>query len=81
MALKLSKQVAIRYSDDMLKLMKKLMAHRKAPSIPDYLRGLILLDASQHDGNLIAGHGIPGWLTRDERYLEHLREASKARED
>lgn len=77
MAQKKEVQVAIRFSDSMLKLTNKMMSQRKAASFPDYLRGLILLDAGEEDGSLILGHDIPGWVTTDNRYWESMGSATK----
>lgn len=68
MVTKKTVQVAIRYSDDMMALAKQLVGARKAASFPDYLRGLIYLDACEADPELVLGLDVPGWLSADKRY-------------
>lgn len=81
MAQKKPVQIAIRFSDAMLKVTDKVMARRKVGSLPDYLRGLILLDAGDHDPHLIAGQDVPAWVTRDRRYRGAMKAAAKPKRD
>lgn len=73
MAQKKTVQVAIRFSAEMLKMAGDMMSRRKAESFPDYVRGLILLDAADIDPDLAMGHDIPGWMTKDKRYWKSLK--------
>jgi hypothetical protein len=65
---KKTRQNAIRVSSELFELGRKMMSNRGAENFSDYVRGLILLDAAHHSPELLAGHDLPGWITRDERF-------------
>jgi hypothetical protein len=53
---------------DLFDLARRLMSGRGAENFSEYLRGLILLDAAHDSPDLIIGHDLPGWITRDGRF-------------
>lgn len=69
---KKTRQDAIRVSSGLFELGRKMMSSRGAETFSEYVRGLILLDAANHPPKLLAGHDLPGWITRDERFEKCL---------
>jgi hypothetical protein len=65
---KKTRQNAIRMSSELFELGRMMMSSRGAENFSEYVRGLILLDAARHSPDLPAGHDLPGWVTRDERF-------------
>lgn len=79
MAQKKSVQVVMRFSEEMLKILQKMAAQRKAATVSDYVRGLVLIDAGREDVDRIIGHDVPAWVTTDRRYTESMKAASRSR--
>lgn len=63
-----TRQNAIRVTSELFELGRMMMSSRGAENFSEYVRGLILLDAAHHSPELLAGHDLPGWITRDERF-------------
>jgi hypothetical protein len=61
-------QNAIRVSSELFDLGRTMMSRRGAENFSDYVRGLLLLDAIHHSPDLVFGHDVPGWVTRDKRF-------------
>jgi len=66
------RQSAIRVSGELFDLGRKMMSSRSAENFSEYVRGLILLDAAHHSPDLLVGHDLPGWLTRDKRFAKYF---------
>ncbi len=69
---KKTRQNAIRVTSELFELGRKMMTHRGAENFSEYIRGLILLDAVHRSPELLAGHDLPGWITRDKRFQEYF---------
>jgi len=65
-------QNAIRVSSEFFDLERKMMSNRCAESFSAYIRGLVLLDAAYLSPDLLVGHDLPGWITRDKRFEEYF---------
>jgi len=65
---KKTRQNAIRVSSELFELGRMMMSRRSAGNFSEYVRGLILLDAAHHSPELLAGHDLPGWITKDKRF-------------
>jgi hypothetical protein len=66
------RQNVVRVSDELYDLGRKMMSSRSAAGFSEYVRGLILLDAAQQSPNLLVGHDLPGWVTRDKRFEKYV---------
>ena len=66
------RQSAIRVSGELFDLGRKMMSNRSAENFSEYVRGLILLDAAHQSPNLLVGHDLPGWITRDKRFEKYF---------
>lgn len=62
----------IRVSGELFELGRKMMSSRCAQNFSEYVRGLILLDAAHQSPNLLVGHDLPGWITRDKRFEKYF---------
>ncbi len=65
---KKTRQNAIRVTSELFELGRMMMSRRSAGNFSEYVRGLILLDAAHHSPELLAGHDLPVWITRDKRF-------------
>jgi hypothetical protein len=65
---KKTRQNAIRVTSELFELGRKMMSNRGAENVSEYVRGLILLDAAHYSPELLAGHDLPGWITKDKRF-------------
>jgi hypothetical protein len=79
---KKTRQNAIRVTSELFELGRMMMSSRGAQNFSEYVRGLILLDAAQYSPELLAGHDLPGWITRDKRFERYfLTREGNAEED
>ena len=69
---KKTRQNAIRVTSELFDLGRMMMASRGAENFSEYVRGLILLDAAHYSPDLLAGHDLPGWVTRDKRFERYF---------
>jgi hypothetical protein len=65
---KKTKQNVVRVSNELFELGREMAARRGAKNFSEYVRGLILLDAADVSRDLVFGHDLPGWITRDRRF-------------
>jgi hypothetical protein len=47
---------------------REMAVRRGAKNFSEYVQGLILLDAADVSPDLVFGHDLPGWTTRDKRF-------------
>ena len=79
---KKTRQNAIRVSSELFELGRKMMSIRGAENFSEYIRGLMLLDSAYHSPDLSAGIDLPGWITRDKRFVKYfLIRDDNAKED
>jgi hypothetical protein len=69
---KKTKQNVVRVSNELFELGREMAARRNAKNFSEYVRGLILLDAADHSPDLVFGHDLPGWTTRDKRFEQAI---------
>jgi hypothetical protein len=69
---KKTRQNAIRVTSELFELGRKMMSIRGAENFSEYIRGLMLLDAANHSPDLPAGIDLPGWITRDKRFVKYF---------
>jgi hypothetical protein len=69
---KKTKQNVVRVSNELFELGRKMAARRGAKNFSEYVRGLILLDAADASPDLVFGHDLPGWITRDKRFEQAI---------
>ncbi len=69
---KKTKQNVVRVSNELFELGREMAARRGAKNFSEYVRGLILLDAADVSPDLVFGHDLPGWTTRDKRFEEAI---------
>ncbi|HMD97486.1 MAG TPA: hypothetical protein VKM93_09195 [Terriglobia bacterium] len=69
---KKTKQNVVRVSNELFELGREMAARRGAKNFSEYVRGLILLDAADISPDLVFGHDLPGWTTRDKRFEEAI---------
>ena len=69
---KKTRQNAIRVTCELFEQGRKMMSNRGAVNFSEYVRGLILLDATKYSPELLAGHAPLGWLTRDKRFERYF---------
>lgn len=74
---KKTRQNAIRVSSELFELGRSMTLTRGAGNFSEYVRGLLLLDAIRHSPDLVFGHDVPGWVTRDKRFEEAIAGARK----
>jgi len=65
---KKTKQNVVRVSNELFELGRAMSTQRGAKNFSEYVRGLILLDAADASPDLVFGHDLPGWTTRDKRF-------------
>ena len=65
---KQTRQNAIWVTSELFELGRLMRSIRGAENFAEYVRGLILRDAAHHSPELLAGHDLPGWITRDKRF-------------
>jgi hypothetical protein len=65
---KKTRQNAIRVTSELFELGRKMMSNRGAENVSEHVRGLILLDAAHYSPELLAGHDLPRWITKDKRF-------------
>ena len=69
---KMTRQNVVRVSNELFELGRQMSARRGAKSFSEYVRGLILLDAADISPDLVFGHDLPGWTTRDKRFEQAI---------
>jgi len=69
---KKTKQNVVRVSNELFQLGREMAARRGAKNFSEYVRGLILLDAADVSPDLVFGHDLPGWTTRDKRFEQAI---------
>jgi len=69
---KKTKQNVVRVSNELFDLGREMAVRRGAKNFSEYVRGLILLDATDVSPDLVFGHDLPGWTTRDKRFEQAI---------
>jgi hypothetical protein len=62
----------VKVISELFELGRIMMSSRGAENFSEYVRGLILLDAAHYSPELLAGPGLPGWITTDERFEKYF---------
>jgi hypothetical protein len=78
---KKTRQNAIRVTSELFELGRMMMSTRGADNFSEYVRGLILLDAAHCSPELVIGHDLPAWITRDKRFEIANSDHRKRRSD